>query len=243
MAAYYPTEDTYLNIARGLVRGTSFIHKFGAVPSLSNATTGTVWDVTNTIYPWSAWDSSGATTITVDCANILDVGNSVVITGLDENYNEITETVILAAQTGNASTNTFIRVYRVYFVDGGAINVGNIDIKNGTTVVARITAGFGQTLMTVYTVPAGYTAYLMKSTASNGPGDHHTANMFVRYFGQLNFRVGHAFELSGGQYLYDFAVPIPIPEKSDIDIRVTTVAGNNHRVTAAFDLILITPYG
>lgn len=239
MAAYYPTEDLSLNIARGLVKGTSFVHKFGAVPAMSNATTGTIWDVNDTSYPWATWDASGATTLTVDCANPADVGNSVVIQGLDADYNLIEETVSLSTQTGNATTNSFLRVFRAYFLDGGAINVGNIDIKNGVTTVARITANFGQTLMAIYTVPAGYTAYLKKGAASNGPGDHHTCNMFVRYFGQLNFRVGHAFELAGSQYVYDFATPLPIPEKTDIDVKATTVAGNNHRVTAAFDMILI----
>jgi hypothetical protein len=63
--------------------------------------------------------------------------------------------------------------------------------------------------------------------------------MFVRYFGQSNFRVGHAFELTNGQYLYEFATPIPIPAKSDIDVRASQVAGNNKRVTAAFDIILV----
>lgn len=232
-------EESRINIARGLVRGVEFKHKFGAVPSLSNTATGTVWDVSDTLYPWETWDSSGATTITVDCANPSDVGNNVVLQGLNADYNLIEETIGLASQTGNTSQNSYIRVFRAYFVDGGITNAGNIDVKNGITTVARISAGYGQTLMAIYTVPAGYTAYLIKGTASNGPAEHHSCNMFVRYFGQSNFRVGHAFELTNGQYLYEFATPIPIPAKSDIDVRASQVAGNNKRVTAAFDIILV----
>jgi hypothetical protein len=64
--------------------------------------------------------------------------------------------------------------------------------------------------------------------------------MFIRYFGQSSFRVGHSFEVQGegGPYNYKFSVPIRIPEKSDIDVRAA-VRTNNSRVTAAFDLILI----
>ena len=64
--------------------------------------------------------------------------------------------------------------------------------------------------------------------------------MFVRYFGQDTFRIGHSFEVAGdgGQYFYKFAVPIRIPEKSDIDVRAS-VRSNNARITAAFDVILI----
>lgn len=237
-AVFYPSDEFELNIARGLVKGTSFVHKFGAVPALSNGATGTVWDINDTLYPWATWDASGATTLTADCG-APDVGNSIVIQGLDADYNIIEETVLLAAETGNVTTNSFLRVFRAYYINGGAINIGNINIKNGTTNVLRISAGFGQTLMAIYTVPAGYTAYLTKGTASNGPNEHHSCNMFVRYFGQPNFRVGHAFELTSGQYEYEFTVPLPIPEKSDIDVRASQVAGNNKRVTAAFDMILI----
>ena len=237
MPNYFPMDDLYLNIARGLVKGTSFVHKFGAVPSVSTNTTGTVWDVNNTIYPWSAWDTAG--TITVDRADAGDANKQVTVVGLDSNYNAIQETIILTNATGNASTNSFIRVFRAFIIDGST-NVGLISIKKEATTVAAITAGKGQTLMAVYTVPAGYTGYLYKGTATAQAGADATGDMFVRYFGQTSFRVGHSFEVDGdgGQYMYDFTVPLPIPAKSDIDVRVTT-RSNNGRYTAAFDLILI----
>lgn len=237
MAVYFPMDDLHLNIARGLVKGTTFIHKFGAVPSMSVNTTGTLWDVDDTIYPWSAWDTAG--TITVDRANAGDANKQITVVGLDSNYNNIQETITLTNATGNASTNSFKRVFRAFVVNGTE-NVGLISIKKGATTVAAITAGKGQTLMAVYTIPAGYTGYLCKGTASAQAGADATGDMFVRYFGQSNFRVGHSFEVdgAGGQYTYDFTIPIPIPAKSDIDVRVTT-RSNNGRYTAAFDIILI----
>lgn len=235
--SYYPTESLSLSIARGIVKGTSSLHKFGAVPALSQNTTGTVWDVNDTVYPWSAWNTAG--TLTVDLANAGDVGKHITIIGLDENYAEQTETVELTTQTGNATTKSFIRVYRAYITNGSANNVGNVDVKKGTTVVARLTVGLAQTLMAVYTVPAGYTAYITHGVCSAQSGADGTGNMFVRYFGNQAFRVGHSFEVTGGgQYDYKFGVPVAIPEKSDIDIRITT-RSNNGRYTAAFDVILI----
>lgn len=231
--AYYPSESLELNIARGLVKGTNYIHKFGAVPSMSNNTTGTIWDVNNTLYPWNALASASVLTIE---ANTADNDIAVTIFGLDANYNEINETVTIAAGAAT-TTNSFIRVFRAF---ASAQNTNNIDIKVSSTVVARITAGFAQTLMSVYTVPAGYTGFLLQGTMSAQSGADATGNMFVRYFGQSSFRVGHSFEVSGagGQYLYKFGVPIAIPEKSDIDVRITT-RSNNGRFTAAFDMILI----
>ncbi len=237
MPQYFPMDNLFLNIARGLVKGTSFIHKFGAVPAMSTSTTGTVWDVNDTVYPWSAWATAG--TITIDRASTSDANKSVTVVGLDSNYNELTETIVLTNPTGNASTSSFIRVFRAFIVDGST-NVGLISIKKGATTVAAITATKGQTLMAIYTIPAGHTGYLMKGTASAQAGADATGDMFVRYAGQSSFRIGHSFEVSGagGQYLYDFATPIPIPAKSDIDVRIVT-RSNNGRYTAAFDLILI----
>ena len=94
--------------------------------------------------------------------------------------------------------------------------------------------------MAVYTVPKGKTAYIMQGTMSVAGSADATGDMFVRYFGQNAFRVGHSFEVTGngGQYLYSFSIPIKIPEKSDIDVRAA-VRSNNARITAAFDIVLI----
>lgn len=81
--------DEKLNIARGLVRDTSYIHKFGAVPALSINTTGTVWDVNDTLYPWSAFDTPGV--LTIPAVNVGDDGDRVIVYGLDANYDQIQE--------------------------------------------------------------------------------------------------------------------------------------------------------
>jgi hypothetical protein len=230
-------DNLFLNIARGLVKGTSFIHKFGAVPAMSTNTTGTVWDINDTVYPWSAWDTAG--TITVDRANTGDAGKDITVVGLGADYEPLTETIALTNPTGNASTNSFIRIFRAFIADG-VTNAGLISVKKGATTVAAITAGKGQTLMALYTIPAGHTGYLIKGTCTAQASADATGDMFIRYFGSQSFRVGHSFEVSGagGQYIYEFPIPIPIPEKSDIDVHVTSRA-NNGRYTAAFDLILI----
>lgn len=231
-------EDERIKISRGQVRGTIPVHKFGAVPTLSTNTTGTVWDKNDTIYPWSVWDA-GANVVTVGSSSASDVGKSVLVVGLDSNYDMKQEQITLATQNSNNSTGTFIRVYRAYMQDG-ATNVGTITIKNGSTDVALISAGLGQTLMSIYTIPRYYTGYLYQGTCTAQAGADATGNMFVRFGGTLAFRVGHSFEVSGtgGQYAYSFSFPSEIPEKSDIDVRLTT-RSNNGRYTAAFDLLLV----
>lgn len=242
MSVYFPTEDTYLNIARGLVKNTSSIHKFGAVPAMSINATGTIWDIDDTLYPWSAFDTPGV--LTIPAVHADDNGDSVRVFGLDEDYNQIDETFTLSSSGTVTGTKTFARVFRAYYYDGTA-NTGNINIQRGGVTVATITAGKSQTLMCVYTIPAGYTGYLSQGIASIEYGGDATIDMFIRYFGQTSFRIGHSGEVAGTgmPYHYKFSVPVAIPEKSDIDVRAK-VRSNNSRVTAAFDLILIkTPLG
>lgn len=231
--SHYIDGDLALNIARGLTRASS-IHKFGAVPAMSQSQTGTIWDVNDTTYPWSAFDTAGI--LVAAQANASDNNKTVVVIGLDSDYNEISEEFTLSSSGTVNGTSIFKRVYRAYMTNGD--NVGNVSFSRGGTEVLRITAGKSQSLMSIYTVPAGYTAYLMQGACTVQSGADATGNMFVRYAGQSAFRIGHTFEVSSGEYTYKFAVPIAIPAKSDIDVRAT-VRSNNARVTAAFDIILI----
>jgi hypothetical protein len=229
-------EDDYISIARGHVKDASHIHKFGAVPAMSQNQTGTVWDVNDTTYPWSAFNTAGV--LTIPAVNASDNGKIIRVYGLDDNYDPISEIFTVSSSGTTTGTETFKRVYRAYIADG-ITNVANIDVQRGGTTVLRITAGKGQTLMAIYTVPRGFTGYLIKGTMTCQSGADATGDMFVRYSGQTSFRVGHSFEVSGtgGQYMYEFGVPIRIPAQSDIDVRVQ-VRTNNARITAAFDLIL-----
>ena len=171
-----------------------------------------------------------------------DTGEQVAIEGLDANYNSLREIVTLTddgAGTPTAVTtqNSFIRVFRMYGVSNGGV-VGTINASIGATVVGQIAAGRGQSLMGLYTIPAGKTGYLLCGDASISKGGDGQLGMYVREFSDGGFRIGHIAELYQNSYRYDFPVPLRIPEKSDIDVRFTTV-NNNFQVTCAFDLILV----
>ena len=229
----------YLEVAQGLIAGYSFNHRFGAVPSMSSGVTGSIWDINDTIYPWDALSSGSI--VNIERNNASDDGLVVTVQGLDENYDVAQEDITItgADQTGS---QLFTRVNRA-FVTGNGGNAGDIDIEAGSaggTTVARIIAGYGQTQMSVYTIPAGKTGYILHGTATGSSDTDAEGRMMVRYFGTNAFRIGHAFELQlrGGQYDYTFQTPIPVPEKTDIDVRAT-MRSNNKRITAAFDVLLV----
>jgi len=226
-----------IGIAANHFDGLSHQHRVGSVPSMSQGQTGTIWDIDDTQYPWSAFDTPGA--LSVDRSSVSDADKVVLIEGLNPDFDPITEEVTLSAATGNTTSQSFARVKNMRITNGSATNVGDITANLGGTAVAQINAGNGQSLMAIYTVPRGQTGYLLKGVATCEAGADATGAMHVRYGGQSSFVIGHEFQVSGtgGEYSYDFIVPLPIPEKSDIDVRAS-VRSNNARVTAAFCILL-----
>lgn len=242
MANYYPTEDTYLNIARGLVRDTFDIHKFGSNSALGNgiANMETVWDGSS-LYPWATWDA-GANTVFLASSQSGDTSRVVEIQGLDANYDELTETITLDGSNGTTaveSTNEYIRLHRMRNVGTTDIS-GNVTAKygaSGGTIVAQISGSHNQTLMSIYTIPAGYKGFLLQFEGSSKKNNEITMKMTFRDFGQV-FRTIHQCSFIGGQYDFNFSVPLAVEAKTDIDVRA--FAGSaGVSVDATFNLVLI----
>ena len=231
----HPTPNVYLDIARDAISNSKIVHKFGANFDIDQADDPeSVW-TGGGLYPWASLSS--AQTIYCISTSASDTA-TLSIEGLDANYDEQTEVVTLTGTTAVATTNTFIRVFRMTYQDGA--NVGDITarVTSGTgTVVAQIDAGYAQTLMAVYTIPAGFTGYLVALDSTIDSNKNAQLLMYHRLFGKP-FRIAHVAETSG-HYRYDFNSPLRVPEKTDVDIRVDQVSGNDARVTANFDLVLL----
>ena len=232
--------DFDMMVSGGYISDHTFNHKFGAVDGIGNNTTGTVWDIPNQLYPWTALDTPAI--VNVERNDTDDNGITVTVEGLDGDYLEVSEDIVISG-ADQVGTQLFKRINRA-FISGAITNAGDIDIEVGAaggTTVARIQEGYGQTLMSVFTVPAGKTAYIHRITATAQDGKDATGWMYVREVnGVTAFRIKHTWEFygDGGQYHYDFAFPLPVSEKSDIDMRVTT-RDKNGRYTIAFDVLLV----
>lgn len=84
---------------------------------------------------------------------------TIIVEGLDANYDEISETITMAG-TGTANSSAaWFRVNRAYVNTAGSTqsNVGNISISISGDLQGYIEAAEGQTHMTHYTVPNGHT--------------------------------------------------------------------------------------
>jgi hypothetical protein len=225
-----------LGVAKGQFQDITSIHKFGANFDIdNNSEPETVWSAGG-LYPWSAF----ATAQTLYCLSDDESDTEeVTIQGLDADYNLLFENVTLNGTTPVTTTNEFMRVFGMSY-EGAAENAGTITarVTSGSgTIVAQIDGEFGQTLMCVYTIPAGHTGYLLCGDASVQKSKDAQIKFFVREFGK-SFKIAHMAEVFEVTYRYDFPVPMRIPEKTDLEVRADNVETNNTRVTANFDLIL-----
>ena len=242
-------EHTDLAIARGFTKGHKALYKFGYNPDV-NGEEETVWaQGGNMTYPTSAVTMFVSSTSAND-ANGGTGANSILIQGLDENYDEIEETVFLNGQTQVATQLAYLRVYRAFVTlagtggtSGGTIYVGSSGATGGvpnTTVYANLSFG-NQTQIAAYTVPAGYTLYLddINFTAALSQANKTATCSFVsRTFGSNVFRTRLINVLQSNQLIAKFEYPQPFTEKTDLECRVITNTTNN-AIGASFQGVLI----
>lgn len=229
------------------------VNKFGRNPEVDSGATADVWDFGGTgntlLYPWPS--AAAATTVVSDDTNDTAAGTgarTVEVQGLDANYVQVTQTATLDGTTPVALTTNLLRVFRakVLTAGSGETNAGNIDVKHTTTVLARVTAGYGQTLMALYTVPADRDLYLAEWHGNglfSGNGTI-TFRLDVRPFGGAwNCKETHDLGGSAGAgFERRFSAwQNKIEAKSDIRIRVFAGSDNNVEISAGFDLVWPNP--
>ena len=151
--AYEPFD---LQVARNQIMGHQTVSLFGYQSSVTT-TSIPVWENATT-YTFPA----SAATANVASSSANDVGATVLINGLDSNFNPLSETVTIAS--GNTvTTNSYLRINSLFLTKPGSgfnTNQGNITVKQGSNTLAQINTGIGKSQSAVYTVPNGYTFYL-----------------------------------------------------------------------------------
>ena len=242
-------DHTDLAIARGHTAGYTAIYKFGYNPDVDN-TEETVWAEGGN-YPWL----DTAVTMFVSSSSVNDTSggtgaNTVLLQGLDEDYNEIEETITLNGQTQVATQLSYLRVYRAFVTlagssgtSGGTIYIGSSGASGGVpngVVYANLGLG-NQTQIAAYTVPAGYTLYLddINFTAGLSKANKVATCSFVsREFGSNVFRTRFINVLQSNQLITKFEYPQPYTEKTDLECRVVTDTTNT-AIGASFQGVLI----
>jgi len=244
--AYEPFE---LQVARNQIMGHYALFKFG-INGAVGTSTETVWAEGGTyVYP------AAATVMKISSSSADDAAagtgaRTISITGLDANYNEISETVTLNGQTEVNTVNSYLRIFSMIVVTAGSgetaagtIYAGTGTVTSGVpaTVYGMITLTANQTQMAFWTVPAGYTFYLtgvFYSSANSTANASTNFQLIQRPLGGV-FRIQSSTRTPGnGDFVLDLHTPLAFPEKTDIEIRAVASAGSSN-VSAEFEGIYI----
>ena len=225
------SEPFNLQVARGQIPGHKLQFKFGHNAAVG-ATEETIWAEGGLyVYPTSATQMTVSSSSADDAAAGTGA-RTVNIQGLDADYNEISEDIILNGQTPVTTVNSYLRINRgtVLTAGTGGKNAGIIRAGTGT-VTSGVPAnvflsidgdGDNQTLMCLWTVPAGYTAFMVQTNVSTGNSSNTPAllktTLVARPYGGV-FNTKDRITLKDGNQLQDFNFPLRFTEKTDLEVR------------------------
>jgi hypothetical protein len=245
---YGKNEEFTLQVARGQIQGHRSVVVFGFNPDV-DTTQVSVWPLPSLIsFPASALQMTVSSTSANDTAAGTGA-RTVVVQGLDSQYNEITETVTLNGQTAVTMTASFLRVNYAYVETAGSGNGAAGDIYIGTgTVTAGVPAttydiikfDYNNTTTGSYTIPAGYTAYVSQGLFSAGQisGSNQVQGRLLSRGVDNIRRTAAITTLNNGVADYVFEYPLMIPEKTTLEATAIG-SSNNNACSSMFILVLV----
>jgi len=218
---YEPFE---LQVARGQVTGHSLQNIFGYQAAL-----------TTTLYP--IWENlsaytypASATTMLLYSSSASDTNVSVLINGLDANFNPISETLVLTnGATGVTTVNSYLRINGMILASGVA-NVGKLSLSNAgkTVTYAAMSIGLGKSQAAIYTVPAGYTFYLTRVDINAAIAAGGVASVNYQVYSKNNVS-GVALTVLETSFTQNFSirrvVPFAYTEKTDLQWQASADTG------------------
>ena len=244
------SEPFELQVARGQIAWHYDVHKFGFNSDIDDSLE-TIW-AQGGLYSYLA--AATQLSISSSSANDTSAGTgarTVTLSGLDTDYNEISETITLNGQTAVTTTNSYLRIFRIVVnsAGSGGENAGVIYAGTGTVTAgvpankyATISIGDNQTLMAFWTVPANHTAYFLQTdvtVATTQNNKYCTVSLVARPYGEV-FQVKDRFVKAESQTTLTYSVPLKFEEKTDIEYRaIGDSSGANISISAAFEIIYI----
>jgi hypothetical protein len=208
---YGKNEQFELQVARGQIQGHEPLNVFGYSTATPNSGFIAAWE-NNTAYVFP----TVASTMVVSSSSASDTAVTILITGLDAAYGVISESVALNGTSDVPTTKVFWRINSVVTTVGNA--VGTVYVKNaGGTTYAQIAIGSGKTNMSIYTVPAGYTAYLTQFDAFSSTSV--TSGVYATFRALRTSSTGVNNIVLQIPFLNDYSItrqyPLALPEKTD----------------------------
>jgi hypothetical protein len=207
------SEPFELQVARGQIPGHTIRNLFGTNPAIGTSFV-TPWE-NNTALPFLSAEQN----LSLVSSNAADTAVSILVSGVDESYAQVSETVALNGLTAVTTTNKFVRINDLITVSGNA--VGDVTASYSGTVYAKILATYGRNQAAVFTVPLGHSFYLGRIDAFTATANNDTKIMTFR--NRVTFGDGRVFNVAQTNFVsrMDIArtLPFKVPAKATIEFQ------------------------
>jgi hypothetical protein len=243
--AYEPFE---LQVSRNQIMAHRVVNMFGYNADVDTSIE-TVWPEGGVLTRPAAALAMKVSSSSADDAAAGTGARTVVIQGLDADYNEVSETVTLNGQTAVTMATEMIRVNYMFVASAGSGNTaaGTIYVGTGTvtsgvpaTIYNTIGLGFNASLTCSYTVPADHTGYVVSGmfTAAQLSGTQAVTGQLALINSDLIRRVVAISTLNNGVATYPFEYPVQVLEKTTVEA-LAIGSGSNNLVSAKVQLVII----
>ena len=180
-----------------------------------------------------------ALTMTAVSDSASDTAVTMLIQGLDINYDEIQTTFTLNGTNAVTIGTAFYRINAVITTAGNA--VGTVTIANAGTTYAKVRAGDGKNQASLYTVPRGHSFYLYRIDAFSGQADA-TSNRYVFFRNESRSATGVELRVAETTFRANMHIqrrfPFRYTEKTDIQFQCKSNAGT-HEIGVFAEGVLI----
>ena len=228
-------KDFYRHLAQGKLSGVFSINEFGRNQDVGESRE-TLMNGSG-LYHWIEIPtylnaSSSSSNDTIDGSG----AQKIEIHGLDEDYVILNEQVELNGTSTVTTTNKFFRVndFQVVQAGSGGVNDGEISLVDANTSdeINNIPSGESKSHAAVYTIPYDYTGILVGWHGAERSKQGVTLELWRN--GKYDvFYIDRETVLNGTEFERNFVVPIGMPAKVDIEIRVTAAQAGAY-VTGGF---------
>lgn len=243
------TEPFGLQVSRGQIAWHEAVAVWGYNPDI-DTTIETVWGNGGIIaFPVAAGTMNVSSTSTSDTSAGTGA-QSIVIYGLDGSHNRIEETVALNGQTTVTTTKQFLHINYIAVATAGSgkENAGTVYVGSGVntlgvpaTVYGVVYTGLNASTTACYTIPAGYTGYIVNGGISLGQesGSTGVTGYLLTRDPTLDIaRVVAVTSFNNGVAEYNFSLPLEVPEKYTVEARAIGKS-NNNIVSAHYQILLV----
>lgn len=264
------TEYWPIQVSRGNLSDHVYVRNtFGSNPDVDAATAPEdIWNGGGNVnYPASASVMNIASTSANDDAAGTGI-RTVVVSGLDENWDIQQEIVALDGQTIAQTTGQYIRINRIVARTGGSgatqgTAAGTIRIFTGTAtagvpddltlVYRQIDANSSSSSSLSFTTPKNWEAHILyggvQLRSGGGSGNYVGFKFLLRQMMEndgFTLKTDPLFVETLGfissreaPFRRDLVVPFPIPEATDVKVRATEASVDNVSVSGSLNYLLV----